>query len=167
MSWMAVALFAKEEKAQPLQKKLKEAGFTPRVVPENWLHSLWFVSRRGGGFWLEVPAEQFEGAERFLSELDAGSTFRDAIRCPECHSLRVDYPQFAQHSLLTNLALGTAAELGLVEKDYYCEQCHFTWPKEGSRPRRARPHMSPYYFIEGIEQTTRGASGPQGQGQAG
>ena len=161
---MAFALFSKEEKVQPVHKQLAEAGFTPRVSPQSWLHTLWFVSRRGGGVWLEVPAEQFERAEDFLLNLDAkGTLLQEAIRCPECHSLRVGYPQFARHSLLTNLALGVAAELGLVEKEYYCERCHFTWPREGSRPRRNRPHMGPYYFIEGIEQTTRRTPPPEQQ----
>ena len=78
-----------------------------------------------------------------------------AIRCPECKSLRVDFPQVAHHSLLTNLALGLSAEVGLVERDYYCQQCHFTWPKEGSEAGRVRRNMAPYYFIEGIDESTR------------
>jgi len=78
-----------------------------------------------------------------------------AIRCPECQSLRVDYPQYARHSLLTNLALGFLGQLGLVEKDYYCENCHFTWPKDGTRPRSDRAHQAPFYFIEGVEKTTQ------------
>jgi hypothetical protein len=66
----------------------------------------------------------------------------------------VEYPQYARHSLLTNLAMGLLAEVGLVEKDYYCEDCHYTWPKQGMRARRNRSHTAPYYFIEGVEQTT-------------
>jgi hypothetical protein len=53
--------------------------------------------------------------------------------------------------VLTNMAAGLVAELGLVEKDYYCEQCHYTWPKETSAPARKRLNMAPYYFIEDVE----------------
>jgi hypothetical protein len=49
-------------------------------------------------------------------------------------------------------ATGLAAEVGLVEKDYFCEDCHFTWPKEGIRPSHKRPHGPPYYFIQGVAQ---------------
>jgi hypothetical protein len=49
--------------------------------------------------------------------------------------------------------MGVVAKVGLMDKEYYCEDCHFTWPKEGTRPRRHRPNMAPYYFIEGVEQT--------------
>jgi len=156
MNSIPVALFSNRDKAAPVARSLVEAGFTAIVRNESWLRAFWFVSGRAAGVSLEVPAEQFERAEEFLAKLDAtGSVLQQAVRCPECRSLRVEYPQFAQHSLMTNLALGVAAEVGLVEKDYYCEQCHYTWPKEGTRAPRARPHLAPYYFIEGIEQTAR------------
>jgi len=51
---------------------------------------------------------------------------------------------------MTNMAAGVAAELGLVEKDYYCQRCHYTWPKDRGVQARKRPHMAPYYFIENI-----------------
>jgi hypothetical protein len=66
----------------------------------------------------------------------------------------VDYPQFTRKSLLTNVAMGLIAELRLVEREYYCEDCHFTWPKEGNKRSAERPHIAPYYFIEGIAQRT-------------
>ncbi len=153
---MRVALFSNRRNAEPVKSILTDAGFEAKLQGEGWLQAFWFVPKREAGLWLEVPAEKYEQAERFLVDLDASRCIlRDAIRCPECKSLRVEYPQFAEHSLLTNLAMGMAAELGVVEKDFYCETCHFTWPKEGEKARRDRTHMAPYYFIEGVEQTTR------------
>jgi hypothetical protein len=64
----------------------------------------------------------------------------------------VTYPQFTRKFFLPNLALGLLARVGALDKEYYCEECHFTWPREGSKPRRDRTHMAPYYFIDGIEQ---------------
>ena len=89
-----------------------------------------------------------------LIDWDANDgALRDAIHCPECGSLRVDYPQFTRKSLLTNLTMGVAANVGLVDKEFYCEDCHFTWPKHGTKPRRDRHNMAPYYFIEGVDQS--------------
>lgn len=154
MSWMAVALFNNRENAEAGGRLLAGEGFNPRVRGEGWLQVFWFVSKRAAGVWLEVPADQLERAKQRLLDLNGDlGVLRKAVRCPECGSLRVDYPQFARHSLLTNLALGVAAEVGLVEKEFYCEKCHYTWPKDGHKPRRNRPHLAPYYFIEGIEQT--------------
>src|SRR5438552_17189247 len=154
MNRVVVAIFTDRAKAEPLQKRLAEAGIQAEIHDELRLEKLWFVSKPATGARLEVPAHQFERAEQLLLDWDAAEgALRDAIRCPECKSLRVDYPQFTRKSMLTNVVMGLAAELHLMEKEYYCQDCHFTWPKEGTKARRDRAHMAPYYFIEGIEQT--------------
>ena len=152
MNWTSVALFSDRAKAEEIEQRLKQAGFTTCIAPEPPLARLWFVSKHGAHF-LEVRTEEFERAEQFILALDESENgLLGCIRCPECQSLQVDYPQHAHHSLLTNLALGVAAQLGVVEKLFYCQDCHFTWPREGTRPRRNPAHGAPYYFIEGIEQ---------------
>jgi hypothetical protein len=153
---MAVALFTRKAKAEPVAELCGEGGYKARIRGESWLQAMWFVPKRVAGARIEVPAHQFERAEEILMKLDAtGNGLDGVIRCPECHGLRVRYPQTAEHSMLTNVTLGAAAALGVVEKHYYCERCHFTWPREGTKPRRDRPHMAPYYFVEGVEQTAR------------
>ncbi len=150
---MSVALFTDRAKAEPVQKRLVEAGFRAEIHEHPSLGALWFTTRHSGAVRLEVPADQLERAEQFLLDWDAAEdALREAIRCPECKSLRVEYPQYAEHSLLTNLAVGASAELGLVEKDYYCMDCHCTWPKPGA-PSRPREHTAPNYFLEDIGQT--------------
>ena len=154
MTRMPVALFNERAKAEPLQNRLAASGIQAEIHDELRLEKLWLVSKPSAGVRLEVPANQFERAEQLLLDWDAAEgALREAIRCPECQSLRVDYPQFTRKSMLTNVAMGMAANLGLVEREYYCQDCHFTWPKEGTKPRRDRPNMAPHYFIEGIEQT--------------
>ncbi len=118
MSRMAVALFSNRAKAEPIQGRLIQAGIAAEIPDEPVLERLWFVSRPAAGASLEVPADRFGQADQLLLAWDrAEGALRDAIRCPECKSLRVEYPQYARHSLLTNLAMGLLAEVGLVEKD--------------------------------------------------
>jgi hypothetical protein len=154
MNRIPIALFTERAKAEPIQRRLGQAGIAAELHDEIRFEKLWFVDKPDCGMRIEVPADQFERAEQMLVEWDAAEdALHDAIHCPECKSLRVYYPQFTRKSMLTNLAMGMAAEVGLMDKEYFCEDCHFTWPKEGTKPRRDRPHMAPYYFIEGIEQT--------------
>src|ERR1044071_9116999 len=156
MNRIPIALFSDRSKAEPIQQRLSGAGIAAEIHDELRLEKLWFVGKKDAGSRLEVPADQFERGKGLLLEWDASEgLMREAIRCPECRSLRVDYPQFAHNSLLTNLALGLMTEVGLVEKDYYCQDCHYTWPKEGHQHRRSRLHMAPYYFIERVEETTK------------
>lgn len=155
MNRIPVALFNERAQAAQLGNKLRQAGVPAEVHDELHLEKLWFASKSHTGVRLEVPVDQFERSEQLLVDWDTRGEVHDAIRCPECNSFRIHYPQFARHSLLTNLALGVLSTSGLIDKEYYCEDCHFTWPREGSRPRRDRPHLAPHYFIEGIEQTSK------------
>src|SRR5438094_2398265 len=149
MNRMPVANFSHRAKAEPLQRRLVESGLQAEIHDELRLEKLWFVSKPAAGVRLEVPAHQAERAHQLLLSWDAAEhALREAIRCPECKSLRVDYPQFTRKSMLTNLAMGLMAKLRLIEKEFYCQDCHYTWPKEGTRPSRARPHMAPHYSIE-------------------
>ena len=156
--------FPRRATAEAISRRLGEAGIAARVQPETVLARFWFVGPKAASVQVEVPEEDFERALRWLREWDAKEgVLRAALRCPECGSLRVEYPQVTEKSVLTNLLLGLAAELRLIERDFYCEDCHFTWPKQGTRARSQRPHLAPYYFIEGIEQTTRQENSPPGQ----
>jgi predicted Zn-ribbon and HTH transcriptional regulator len=151
MNRIPVALFPTRTQAEPVRQRLVQAGCAAEIQDELWVQKLWFVSKRAAGARLEVPADQAERADKLLLAWDlAEGVLRDAIRCPKCKSLRVDYPQFARNSLLTNVAAGLLAETGLVEKDYYCEHCQYTWPKAESHPAHVRAHMAPYYFIDDV-----------------
>jgi mono/diheme cytochrome c family protein len=151
MNRVRVALFADRSAAEPIRERLQQSGIPAEIRHESWLARLWFVSRLSAGVRVEVPAALADRADELLEAWDAAQEIsRSAIRCRECGSLRVDYPQFTEKSLLTNLAIGLFAGLGLVEKDYYCEQCHNMWPKPSKTPRRVRAHQAPNYFIEGL-----------------
>ena len=154
MNRVSIALFSNRTKAEPIQRRLTENGIQGEVHDELKLEKLWFVSKPAAGARIEVPAGQFERAYQLLVEWDDhDGALRDAIRCPECRSLRIDYPQFTRKSMLPNLIMGFLAAIGQVEKQFYCQDCHYTWPREGAKPSARRPHMAPYYFIEGVEQT--------------
>jgi len=154
MNRMPIALFRNRSEAESILQRLARAGVNAEIQDELLLQKLWFVSKEAAGARLVVAAEHFERAEKLLVAWDiAEAALKEAIRCPECKSFRVDYPQFARNSVMTNMAAGVAAELGLVEKDYYCERCHYTWPRRVDAQARKRPHMAPYYFIEDIGNT--------------
>jgi hypothetical protein len=145
MNTIPVALFNHRSDAEPLQRRLSEAGVQAEI------HDFALLN----GARITVPADQFEQAYRLLLEWEPEGALRGVIRCPECKSLRVEYPQYTHKSTLPNLLIGFLANIGAMNKEFYCQDCHFTWPREGTKPSRARPHMAPYYFIEGVEQPQR------------
>jgi hypothetical protein len=149
MNRIRLALFRDRPAASALQERLLKAGICAEVHDELHFERLWYVSKSASDTRLEVPFEQLEPATKLLCDWDKpGNALSNAVRCPECRSLRVDYPQFTRKSLLTNLVIGLMAEFRIVEKQYYCEQCHCMWPKPGQKPHRHRPHLAPNFFID-------------------
>ena len=152
MNRIRVALFETLAQAGAVRARLVQAGVPAEIRDGPGLARLWFVSRRAGGARLEVSAEHLEQAMRLLVRWDTEEgALLQAIHCPECRSLEVDYPQFTEKSLLTNLTIGFMAGLGLVEKDYYCERCHCMWAKPSTRARHSRAHLAPNYFLEDVQ----------------
>src|SRR5437870_2578820 len=154
MKSIPIARFGSRATAELLRERLAVAGIQAEIHESSGLEKIHFIAKGSAGARLEVPAEQFARAQQLLSDWDrAEGVLRDAIRCPECKSLHVDFPQFTHKSFTPNLLVGLFAEIGLLEKDFYCLDCHYAWPKEDPKPRAPRPHMAPYYFIEGIGPT--------------
>jgi len=152
MENITLATFHEPEKAEPLKRRL-EASHIPAVIhDESAMERLWFVKLPLAGVKLKVRACDFETARRLMHIWDeTDGALGDAVRCPECGSSQIEYPQFTRKFVLPNL-VGLLSAVGLVEKEFYCQACHFTWPREGTKQSKARPHMAPYYFLEGIQQ---------------
>src|SRR5947209_17400716 len=106
MNTIPVALFSDRAKAEPVRQRLAQSGFDAILNEAPRLTKLWLLSERAALARIEVPAPQFNKAEQLLIDWDAAEgALREAIRCPECGSFRVDYPQYARHSLLTNFTM--------------------------------------------------------------
>lgn len=144
MNKISIALFGRRSDGEPFQRRLNDSGTRAELHDCASIH----------GARLDVPVDQFEQAYAQLQRWDAAEKgIPGAIRCPECHSFRVDYPQYTHKSALPNFLIGFLANIHVLPKEFYCYDCHFTWPREGAKPSRVRPHMAPYYFIEGVPQS--------------
>jgi hypothetical protein len=77
-----------------------------------------------------VDVDDLERASELLDQWDRTDHVLDeAVRCPKCHSARVEYPQFTR-KFVTPLVVELFVSLGLFPKQYYCQNCQYTWPKD-------------------------------------
>jgi len=152
MNRIQLALFHDRASAEPIRDQLIKACIRAELHDELQLERLWFVSKSTTGVRLEVPLNTWERSTQLLLQWHvATGALAHAIHCPECKSLRVQYPQMTHKSFLTNLAIGLMAELRLVERQYYCEDCNCMWSRQTTKPLRQRAHLAPNYFVEGID----------------
>src|SRR5712691_4076390 len=104
MNRIQVALFRNRAQAEPLAQRLTQAGVPAEIHDELRLEKLWFVPKGSAGARVEVPASQSEKAARLLRDwASSEAALREAIRCPECKSFRVAYPEFTRKFFLPNL----------------------------------------------------------------
>jgi hypothetical protein len=144
-----VAIFETQEEGERAAALLRQVGIEAEADEHVWWETVWFVTKSACRYaHLSVAAEDSEAALERLQVLAAESKLPGAIRCPECHSLRVHYPQFTGKFTLPNVWMALAAEAHLIEKDFYCEDCHATWPREQKVDHRQ--HLAPNYFLEDV-----------------
>ncbi len=149
MNMVTVATFNEPSKAEPLQQKLEKAGVRAEICDESRYEWFWFVTRPVAGIRLKVHKKDFENARRLVREWGAtDGVLRDAVRCPQCGASRIEYPQFTRKFLLPNL-VGLASVIGIIDKEFFCQECDYTWPKDAKPPWPGK-HGAPNYFIEDV-----------------
>ena len=128
MKDITIASFDNSDPAQHLRERLEKAGIACEVFDESKLQKYWFLSKPHAAVKLRVEAEDFEKARELLKGLDAvEDALHDAVRCPQCGSSRVQYPQFTR-KFVTPTFVEIFCFLHLMEREFYCEDCQLTWP---------------------------------------
>lgn len=136
---ISIVSFNERPPAEKLAARLRDAGFEAEVYDES-LAQTWQLFQIDPHAHMRVRVAE-SLSDRALQQLQAwdaeDGALEGAVRCPECRSTRVEYPQFSRKTLLGALP-AIAAAAGVIEKDYYCEACHYTWPAEPPAPEPAR-----------------------------
>ena len=56
----------------------------------------------------------------------------EMIRCPQCGSSNIEYPQMTR-KFLTPALMGLLCAPRIIPKEFYCQDCHYTWSNEEER----------------------------------
>jgi hypothetical protein len=125
---VTVATFNDRAEAEPVRQRLEQAGVRSQIHNEKYLQEFFFLSRPLAGIRLRVDKSDFVRAEALLQQWDKESgLLKEAVRCPECGSSRIDYPQFSRRFTWGGIA-AIFASLGFFPKEFFCRDCQYTWP---------------------------------------
>jgi hypothetical protein len=128
---ITVATFNEREPADRIATRLREAGVNAEVYDES-LEQKWklLTFKPRAHMRVRVHSTEENRAHALLDEWQHSEPALDwAIKCPECGSSRIEFPQFSRKTLMGALP-AIAATAGVIAQEYYCENCHFTWPPE-------------------------------------
>ena len=131
---VTIATYNEPAKAKRLKEKFRAAGVTADVHNEAGLQTYAFMSKPQANAKVMVDEENFERAQALLVEWEAADPDIGALRCPQCNSTRLEYPQLTRKFLTPALASILFA-LKVFPKEFYCQDCHFTWTNQPEHPR--------------------------------
>ncbi len=129
---VTIATFNEPAKAQHLKERLQTAGLKADIHNEGHLQSVAFMSKPQANAKVQVDEKDFEAAQQLLVEWETSDPeLVAALHCPQCGSSRIEYPQLTR-KFLTPAIASILFALKIFPKEFYCQQCHYTWSNEGN-----------------------------------
>jgi hypothetical protein len=128
MKTVPVATFNDLESARRLQQRLQQAEIPATIHDESKLERFWFMTLPLASIHIEVPQPQYLQARRTIEAWDKeDGALQSAVRCPDCRSSRVEFPQLPRKFVMP-IVFRAFMALNVIPKQFYCLDCHFTWP---------------------------------------
>ena len=131
---VTIATFNDPAKAKQLKQRFQQAGLHADTHNERYLQGVAFMSKPQANAKVMVEDKDFERAQSLMVEWETSDPDIAAavIRCPQCGSSRIEYPQMTRKFMTPGLVVVLCA-LKIIPKEFYCEDCHFTWTNEEER----------------------------------
>lgn len=129
---VTIATFDEPTKAKHLKDRFGESGVSADVQTDGQMQQVASGSNARGNVKVLIHEKDFDKAHNLLVEWEASDpAVGSAIRCPQCKSPRIDYPQLARKFPFVPGLVGILLALKIIPKEFYCQDCHFTWSKDG------------------------------------
>ncbi len=128
---VTIATFNEQTQAKRLRERLEKAGVPADIIGEGAIQRMAFMSKPQANVKVKVEEGDFEKAQKLIREWQAADPEMGsaALRCPQCASSEIEYPQLTRKFLTPALASILFA-LKLFPKEFYCQSCHNTWAAE-------------------------------------
>ena len=137
---LTVATFNNRAPADALVAKYKEAGIAAGIFDEGPTQKIWYwVKTPRAHIRVRVAKEEHVRANTLLTDWDQQEgILSQAVRCPECKSSMVEYPQFSRRAALT-FFFAILAAIGVFPRQYNCRNCQFTWENDQDVANKLAP----------------------------
>jgi len=132
------ATFSDLDKAEAVKLKLEKFGIRAKVVDCSIFQKYVLFSKPLACDKILVEKGNFDKARQLLEAADKQDhLLREEVRCVQCGSPHVDYPQFAKKFITTTFFGVLFSLMRLLDKTFYCQDCHHTWPAAEALRSRA------------------------------
>src|SRR5437667_12811305 len=124
---VTIATFNEPAKAKQLKERFQQAGLRADVHNERHLQQVAFMSKPLANVKVKVEEKDFEEAQHLMVEWEATDPgiASALIRCPQCGSSSIEYPQLTR-KFLTPAVASVLFELRIFHNEFYFVNCYFT-----------------------------------------
>lgn len=130
---VTIATFNEPAKAKHLKERLQQSGVKADVHNEGQMQAVAMMSKPQANAKVMVDEQDFEKAHSLMVEWEpTDPDIGAAIRCPNCQSPRIEYPQMTRRFFTPWLA-NLLFAMRVFEKEFYCRDCQNTWTNEAAR----------------------------------
>ena len=131
---VTIATFNEPTKAKQIKQRFQQAGVRADVHNEAQLQQVGFMSRPQANVKVLVEDDEFERAQSLMIEWEANDAeiASALVRCPQCGSPNIEYPQMTRKFIVPAL-VGVLCAMRIIPKEFYCQDCHFTWSNQEER----------------------------------
>jgi predicted RNA-binding Zn-ribbon protein involved in translation (DUF1610 family) len=125
---LTLATFNETPPAESLKDRLLDAGLHAELIDDSGTQAIFFMSAHPRAqMKVQVRKEDYERAKTLVQEWERDGVLSQAVRCPQCGSSRIEYPQFSRRTA-GSMFFAMLSAAHLIPREYYCEDCQFTWP---------------------------------------
>ena len=145
-TWHDVAVFESKDTGKSFETFLRDNGFESRTSDDKWFRYFLFLRPPRVVYHVQVRKNHFSEATELL-ETNRPAVLSEAMHCPSCDSLRVNYPQMTRRFLLPTVLLHLGIIFRVVEHECYCEHCHHMWTLPGTKSSLGKmKNVKPFPF---------------------
>jgi hypothetical protein len=125
-TWLDVAVYENATEGQALETLLRSMGYEARTYNDRLFRYFLFLRPPRVTWRVQVRRDGFSDATNALQKRSP-SILDQAIHCPSCGSLQVNYPQMTRKFILPTVLLHLGILFHVIEHECYCEHCHHMW----------------------------------------
>ncbi len=128
---VTIATFNEPAKAKHLKDRFQQSGLKADIHNEGHEQAARLVGKPQANVKVLVEEEDFTQAQKLMIEWEpTDPDIGCAVRCPQCQSPRIQYPQLPRKFPFVPGLASILLATKLFPKEFYCEDCHYTWTKD-------------------------------------
>lgn len=129
-AWTDVAVFENLADGKALETLLMTHRLESRTYDDKLFRYFSFLRPPRVTYRVQVRGSAFRAAMELLDK-NAPAVLRQAMHCPSCGSLQVNYPQMTRKFIMPTVVLHLGIIFRFIEHQCYCEHCHEMWTLPG------------------------------------